>query len=65
MVQLIVKKTHFEVKNDVYYEFEQLVQRSVDVVALNRVDVAVWDVVARRVTSQVQTPVFESLGREL
>ena len=60
-----VKKTHFEVKNNVYYEFEQLVLRSVDVVALNRVDDVVWDEVSRQVVWQLRTPAFESLGREL
>jgi hypothetical protein len=62
---MAVKRVHFDVKNDRYYEFEQLIQRSVDVVALNRVDDDVWDAVSRQVVWQVRSPVFESLGREL
>ena len=60
-----MKRVHFDVKNDRYYEFEQLIQRSVDVVALNRVDDDVWDAVSRQVVWQLRTPAFESLGIEL
>ena len=60
-----MKRVHFDVKNDRYYEFEQLIQRSVDVVALNRVDDIVWDAVSRQVVWQLRTPAFESLGIEL
>ena len=60
-----MKRVYFDVKNDHYYEFERLIERKTEEDLTYAVDHAVWDVVARRVTSQLRVPVFESLGREL
>ena len=60
-----MKRVHFDVKNDHYYEFEHLVERSCADDLTAAVDHAVWDVVARQVVWQLRTPAFESLGIEL